>query len=181
MLRRFARGQFHYKFIEERRIKNQIEFAGQIVRFGQVLFRQFTQAKLAIEAHKNSRHSPLSSWLDLAIALLLGAVGALLLGSFFKWLLAHEKPLDPADTEMIGVLGRVSCAIRPGGVGEMIFVRDGSRRAVPARSEDWNEIPREEEVVVTRYEKGIAFVRTWAALTQPDAEGSRTENSAKGD
>jgi membrane protein implicated in regulation of membrane protease activity len=128
-----------------------------------------------------TRHSPFSHWLDLAIAILLGVVGAMLLGSFFKWLLSHEKPLDPADTEMIGMLGRVSCAIRPAGVGEMIFVRDGSRRAVPARSDDGREIPRDEEVVITRYEKGIAFVRTWAALTQPGAESARPENSARGD
>ncbi len=82
---------------------------------------------------------------------------------------------------MIGMLGHVSCIIRPRGVGEMIFVRDGSRRAVPARSDDGSEIPRDEEVVVTRYEKGIAYVRTWAALTQPAADSARPENSAKGD
>jgi hypothetical protein len=63
----------------------------------------------------------------------------------------------------------------------MIFVRDGSRRAVPARGEDGNEISRDEEVVVTRYEKGIAYVRTWAALTQPDGEIQEPENSARGD
>ena len=128
-----------------------------------------------------TRHSPLSRWLDLAIAILLGAVGAFLLGSFLRWLLSRERPLDAADTEMIGMLGRVSSAIRPAGVGEMIFVRDGSRRAVPARSEDGSAITRDEEVVITRYEKGIALVRTWAALTQPDAESERSGNSAKGD
>jgi hypothetical protein len=111
----------------------------------------------------------------------LGSVGALLLGSFLKWLQSHEKPLEAADTEIVGMLGRVSCAIRPSGVGEMIFVRDGSRRAVPARSEDGSEIMRDEEVVVTRYEKGIAFVRTWAALTQSDADSEQSGNSARGD
>ena len=103
------------------------------------------------------------------------------MGAFLRWLLSHEQPLEETDTEMVGMLGRVSSTIRPTGVGEMIFVRDGSRRAVPARSEDGTEISREEEVVVTRYEKGIAFVRTWAALTQPDADSERPENSAKGD
>jgi membrane protein implicated in regulation of membrane protease activity len=128
-----------------------------------------------------TRHSSFGTALDLAIAILLGSVGALLLGSFLKWLQSHEKPLEAADTEIIGMLGRVSCAIRPSGVGEMIFVRDGSRRAVPARSEDGNEIMRDEEVVVTRYEKGIAFVRTWAALTQSDADSEQSGNSARGD
>jgi membrane protein implicated in regulation of membrane protease activity len=128
-----------------------------------------------------TRHSALGRWLDLAIALLVGAVGAFLLGSFLRWLQSHESPLEAADTEMVGMLGRVSCTIRAKGVGEMIFVRDGSRRAIPTRSEDGNEITRDEEVVVTRYEKGIAFVRTWAAMTQSDADSEQPGNSAKGD
>jgi len=128
-----------------------------------------------------TRHSALGRLADLAIAILLGLVGAFLLGSFLRWLQSHEKPLEAADTEMVGMLGRVSSTIRAAGVGEMIFVRDGSRRAVPARSEDGNEVARDEEVVVTRYEKGIAFVRTWAALTQPDADSAQSGNSAKGD
>jgi len=115
-----------------------------------------------------TRHSALGKWADLAVAVFIGLVGAFLLGAFLRWLQSHEKPLELMDTEMIGMLGHVSSTIRPTGVGEMIFVRDGSRRAVPARSEDGSEILREEEVVVTRYEKGIAFVRTWAALTQPE-------------
>ncbi len=115
-----------------------------------------------------TRHSELGKWADLAVAIFVGLVGAFLLGAFLRWLQAHEKPLELMDTDIIGMLGRVSCTIRPAGVGEMIFVRDGSRRSVPARSEDGSEILREEEVVVTRYEKGIAFVRTWAALTQPE-------------
>ena len=63
--------------------------------------------------------------------------------------------------------GRVSCTIRPSGVGELIYVRDGARRPLPARSEDGGEISRDEEVIVTRFEKGIAYVRTWDAMTQP--------------
>ena len=128
-----------------------------------------------------TRHSALGFWPDLAIAVLIGLAGAFLLGAFLRWLLSHEQPLEATDTEIVGMLGRVSSTIRPSGVGEMIFVRDGTRRAAPARSEDGNEISREEEVVVTRYEKGIAYVRTWAALTQPDSELERTENSAKGE
>ncbi len=132
-----------------------------------------------------TRHSALGRWADLAIAVLIGLAGAFLLGAFLRWLMSHEKPLEETDTDVIGMLGRVSSPIRNAGVGEMIFVRDGVRRAVPARSEDGNEILREEEVVVTRYEKGIAYVRTWEALTQPEALGesqaSGTEKSARGD
>jgi hypothetical protein len=70
---------------------------------------------------------------------------------------------------MVGVLGHVSNPIRPDGVGEVIYVRDGARKPVPARTEDGQEIKRGEEVIVTRYEKGIAYVRTWDAMTQKDA------------
>jgi hypothetical protein len=74
--------------------------------------------------------------------------------------------LDPADYEMIGVLGRVSSPIRPGGIGEVIYQRDGARKPLCAKSEEDISIARGEEVIVTRYEKGIAYVRTWEALTQ---------------
>jgi membrane protein implicated in regulation of membrane protease activity len=126
-----------------------------------------------------TRHSALGNWADLAIAVLVGLAGAVLLGAFLRWLEGHEKPLESMDTDVVGMLGRVSSSIRPDGVGEVIYVRDGSRRCVPARSEDGQEIQRDEEVVVTRYEKGIAFVRTWAALTQPDADSAQPGSSAK--
>jgi hypothetical protein len=53
----------------------------------------------------------------------------------------------------------------PNGTGEMIFVQQGRRSAVPIRSEIGNPIPVGKEVVVTRYENGIAFVREWEELT----------------
>lgn len=128
-----------------------------------------------------TRHSALGDWADLAIAILVGLAGAVLLGLFLRWLQSHEQPLESTDTDVIGTLGKVSSTIRPTGVGEVIYVRDGSRRAIPARAEDGLQISRDEEVVVTRYEQGIAYVRTWAALTQPDADSGHSENSAKGD
>ena len=160
---------------------------GHHVRVGGVLGVLLTPAGIAVFlvwfggiGYILTRHAPLSHWLDLAIAMLLGCTGAYLLGAFLRWLQSHEKPLEACDTEMVGMLGRVSSVIRASGVGEMIFVRNGLRRAVPARSEDGNEIGRDEEIVVTRYEKGIAFVRTWAAMTQPEAEVRKTGNSAEG-
>ena len=38
-------------------------------------------------------------------------------------LISKERPLDPADYEMIGVLGILTSGIRPGGVGELCFSR----------------------------------------------------------
>lgn len=78
-----------------------------------------------------------------------------------KVLMGHEAPLDPADYEMIGVLGRLSIPIRTGGTGELIYSQEGTRRVAGARSEDGAAIPKGAEVIVTRYEKGIAYVRPW--------------------
>ncbi len=113
-----------------------------------------------------TRHSGLGFWIDLIVAIAVGLAGAWCLAAFLRFLQSREQPMDPADYDMIGVLGRVSSTIRPDRVGEMIYVRDGARRPLNARSEDAREIARGEEVVVTRYERGIAYVRTWEAMTQ---------------
>ena len=120
-----------------------------------------------------TRHTGLVLWMDLAAAVLFGLFGAWLLAAFLRFLQLREKPLDPADYEMVGVLGRVSSTIRAGGVGELIYIRDGARRPVCARSEDGSTIERGTEAIVTRFEKGIAYLRTWDAMvTQPDDTGS---------
>ena len=80
---------------------------------------------------------------------------------FAKVLMSREAPLDPADYDMIGVLGRLSLPIRAGGTGELIYSQEGTRRCSGARSEDGSAIPKGAEVIVTRYEKGIAYVRPW--------------------
>ncbi len=91
-----------------------------------------------------------------------GLLGAALVFWFVVYVLArHEKNLDPADFDLCGVLGRVSCSVRVGGTGEMIFSQQGQRRAIPIRSENGHTLPRGVEVVVMRYERGIAYVRPW--------------------
>jgi membrane-bound ClpP family serine protease len=82
-----------------------------------------------------------------------------------KVLIRSDENLDPADFSMIGVLGTATSAIRPEGVGEIIFSQNGFRRASPARSEDGADIAKGAEVVVTRYERGIAYVRAWEELS----------------
>jgi ribosomal protein L35 len=64
---------------------------------------------------------------------------------------------------MVGVLGRMSIPIRPGGTGELIYSQEGTRHVTGARSEDGIAHPKGAEVMVTRYEKGIAYVRPFAA------------------
>jgi hypothetical protein len=59
------------------------------------------------------------------------------------------------------VLGKLSMPIREGGTGEIVFSQEGTRRCAGARSEDGSPIDKRTEVIVTRYEKGIAYVRRW--------------------
>ncbi len=48
--------------------------------------------------------------------------------------------------------------VRPEGTGEMIYSGAGTRRHAAVRSESGKAIARDVEVVVTRYERGIAYV-----------------------
>jgi hypothetical protein len=111
--------------------------------------------------------------MGLAIALLSGLTGAGVIYLFLsKVLMSEEENLDPADYEMTGVLGRTSVPIRPGGTGEIIYSQAGTRKTCGARAEDNAAIAKGSEVIVTRYEKGIAYVRLWTEMTgeQPPAE-----------
>lgn len=100
-----------------------------------------------------------------------GFAGAgLLWAALFKVLLPHERVMDVADTQMTGVVAHVTNGIRDGdGIGEIIFSQTGARRASAARSDDGQPIERGAEVVVIRYERGIAYVRRWDELAHPDA------------
>jgi len=90
-----------------------------------------------------------------------------------KVLMRDETPLNPADYEMTGVLGRITISIRAGGTGELVYSQEGTRHVTAARSEDGLPIHKGSEVMVTRYEKGIAYVRPWEdPLTSLDREAN---------
>jgi membrane protein implicated in regulation of membrane protease activity len=100
----------------------------------------------------------------LAIAVLSGLGGAAIVFWFLAKLASGDEALDPADYEMVGVLGKLSVPIREGGTGEIVFSQEGVRRVSGARSEDGTAIAKGAEVVVQRYEKGIAYVRRWEEM-----------------
>ena len=103
--------------------------------------------------------------MGLGIAVLSGLAGAAIVFLFLsKVLISQEENLDPADYEMVGVLGRISVPIRAAGTGEIIYSQAGTRRTCGARAEDGSAIAKGNEVVVTRYEKGIAYVRLWTEM-----------------
>ncbi len=111
-------------------------------------------------------HGGVFVWLIvLGLSALSGFAGAGLVFWFMtKVLLPRERTLEPADTPMVGVLGRVSAAVPRNGVGEMLYSQNGARRSMPVCSEDGAPIDRNAEVVVLRYQRGIGYVRRWDEL-----------------
>ena len=104
-----------------------------------------------------------------ALSVVSGLAGASVVFWFLaKVLIGRERDLNPADYNMTGVLGRVVSSIREGGTGEIIYSQEGTRRTCGARSEDGKPIPQGIEVLVTRYQKGIAYVRRWDELERSE-------------
>jgi len=103
------------------------------------------------------------------LAVTTGLAGAALIFAFLaKVLLPHERVLLPEDTEMRGVIGRVSSTLRTNGTGEILFSLNGTRRSAAARAENGVPISRDAQVLVVRYEHGIAWVRPFTDLDELD-------------
>jgi membrane protein implicated in regulation of membrane protease activity len=113
-----------------------------------------------------TRFSTLWVGLGLLLSAASGLVGGGIIFVFLtRVLMSEEENMDPADYEMVGVLGKLSVSIREGGTGELIYSQAGTRRVCGARAEDGSAIAKGTEVVVTRYEKGIAYVRLWSEMS----------------
>jgi hypothetical protein len=63
---------------------------------------------------------------------------------------------------MEGTVARVTIPIQDGRVGEIVFTREGARRSEGARSATGEPIARGTEVVIVRYDAGLAYVEPWA-------------------
>ena len=112
-----------------------------------------------------TRYSGLWFVLGLTIAVFAGMVGAAIVFFFLtRILISREENMDAASYEMAGVLGRISMPIRQDGTGEIIYSQAGTRRTCGARSEDGSAIEKGAEVMVSHYEKGIAYVKRWEEL-----------------
>src|SRR5271170_3951338 len=120
-------------------------------------------------AHATGSHgvSPVNGFTLTAFLCWFGGAGYLLerYGGFVTpailVLAPHDKALTAEETEMTGVIGRVSGTIRGDGTGEILYSQNGARRCSPARSDNGHPIARDMEVVVMRYERGVAYVRRW--------------------
>jgi hypothetical protein len=101
-----------------------------------------------------------------SIVLLFSALSGLAGASLVMWFLAkvllpRERTLSAEDTEMTGVIGKLSAGIPAHGVGEILYSQNGARRSAAVRADGGEAIARGVEVVVMRYERGVAYVRRW--------------------
>ncbi|MGH2517901.1 MAG: NfeD family protein [Ktedonobacterales bacterium] len=118
--------------------------------------------------------------LTIVVALLLGdgaavATGLLLTRIFVK---GSGEELGSESSRMEGRLGTVSMAIRPGGVGEVLFPgAAGGRQSLGARGVDSEAIPTGVEVVILSTSGGIATVQPWERFLAGMRAGTAPELS----
>ena len=116
-------------------------------------------------------------FLTLGVAAIIACVGA---GIVFLFLVRVVWPgqtpyLESDQFELVGQMGRLSVGVRAGGTGELVYSQGGVRRVVGARSERGTALDRGTEVVVVRYERGVAYVEAFEQLLKD--HGSRAAAS----
>jgi len=98
---------------------------------------------------------------------IVGLLGGGVVNAFLHRLMAEERPLQPINR--VGMIGRITSPIREGGTGEIVYSHSGTRHVDGARSESGRALTKGTEVVITRYENGIAYVCTWDELSESEA------------
>jgi hypothetical protein len=104
------------------------------------------------------------------------AGGAIIFIFLTRVLMPHDRELTADETDVVGVVGRVSSPIRAGGTGAIVYQQMGATRSAIARAEDDEALGKDEEVFVIRYEKGVAYVKRWEDL---EASGQLSNSGQK--
>jgi len=76
-----------------------------------------------------------------------------------------EAQINEWEYRHEGSVGRVSISILDVDTVELFFEQHGVRRSAGARSDDGSSLEKGVEVVISRYEKGMAYVRKWDEFT----------------
>ena len=114
-----------------------------------------------------TRHSHLIALLSFVPAVVSGLFAGWVVFKFMVKLAdTHDAPMTSEDRRVEGALGTISMPIRENGTGEIIFALGGTRRCAGARSDDGKSIEKGVEVVISRYEKGIAYVKRWEEFSK---------------
>lgn len=109
-----------------------------------------------------TRHSHLVALACLGLSSLSGLVaGWVVLKFMVKLARSSDGPMKSEDYRIEGSVGTLSMPIRENGTGEIIYSLAGTRRSAGARSSDGRPLEKGVEVVIERYEEGIAYVKKW--------------------
>jgi membrane protein implicated in regulation of membrane protease activity len=112
----------------------------------------------------------------IVLAVVGGLIGGGIIFVFMAKVLAPDQiPLNPADYHLPGTLGRITVTVPRNGTGEMVYTQAGTRKTVAARGAAGEEIAKGTEVVVLRYERGIAYARPWDQVAE-DRAGPATSS-----
>src|SRR5713226_2628921 len=122
-----------------------------------------------------TRHAHLVALASLVISTVAGLAAGAVVFKFMVKLMHSDPPLKSEDYRIEGSLGTLSLPIRENGTGEIIFSLAGARRCAGARCEDGKPLEKGAEVVIERYEKGIAYVKRWEEFTRRKNFGLRRE------
>jgi len=108
----------------------------------------------------------LGAFFAVPMALVSGLTGGTIMFVLLARLLwpMMSKPMTRSEYQLPGTAARVVSPIRAGGVGEIVYTKDASRFTAGARSIDQEPIARGEEVVILKYERGIAYVQRVEAI-----------------
>ena len=114
-----------------------------------------------------TRHSHLLAVFSFLLATTAGLFAAWVVFRFMAKLAnSTDAPMRSEDYRLEGSVGTISMPIRENGTGEIIFSLAGVRRCAGARCDDGKAIEKGAEVVIERYEKGIAYVKRWEEFTR---------------
>jgi hypothetical protein len=113
--------------------------------------------------------------LSVVLPALLGLLSAAVVGVVLTRLIAYAGgELTVENTRPEGRIGKVSRAIHPSGVGEVIFAREGAgRQSIGATSVTGQSIALDTEVVILSLHEGIASVQPWDDFIR-EARAGRT-------
>ena len=112
-------------------------------------------------------HSRFIGVVVLAFAIAGGGAASWIVFKFMvKLMNAESSHLKDEDYRHEGLVCTVTMPVRDNGTGEIIFMQNGVRRSAGARSCDGQLLEKGAEVVIERYENGVAYVHRWEEFTK---------------
>jgi membrane protein implicated in regulation of membrane protease activity len=113
-----------------------------------------------------SAHSHLVGIIALAFAIAGGLSASWAVFKFMVKLMNTESwHLKDEDYRHEGLVCTVTMPVRENGTGEIMYMQNGVRRSAGARSCTGKPLEKGAEVVIERYENGVAYVNRWEEFT----------------